>query len=327
MSFQGRAWYNLLRMNHKEDPTTEVENWQIADYRSSPVSELFKSLKDLGLHLDVDSILLYTEKCTCPEELAECLLGDADDVDKLERSYLILFELWRRLCTHKQSLSIFCDELDVQIELYDSGSENDDLLIQMLTELEDILDKQADEGENPKIMFKLISSFLAHDLETFLYDFSTRQIEAQNDVVASELVDGYYAYVQDEMWSDFLRVRLVALADYSEATTLLQRLLEKIQDEPNLDLLFEILRYLTYEEEIPLFYNVFELSENLLEKEEDFHTMLEIIANYFNALDREEEDLINEMMERRKNEDCEKQFQIADPDLLKIKKLLETISV
>lgn len=327
MSFQGRAWYNLLRMNKQQDPEMQVEDWQIADYRTIPVSRLFDGLKELGVNLDADSFQLYTEKSSCPEELAEILLGDQEDVEKLERSYLILFELWRRLCSHKQSLSVFCDELDCQIEYFDKGAENDDLLLEMLTELDDILDKQADEGESPKMMFKLLSTFLAHDLENFIYDFAIKQLESQNDVGASELVDGFYPYVQDEKWFDFIKVRLVALADPEEACVLLNHLLDKIHEEPDIDLLFEILRYLTYHEEVPLFFNVFELAENLLEKEEDFHDLLEIVRDYMNVLDREEESLIETIIKKRSAEDKEKQFKIDDADLLQVKKLIELLSV
>lgn len=326
MSFEGRAFYNLLRMGDTEEYIKDIKEWQILNYRALKTSELFSLLEKEDLHLNPDSFLLYTEKCSSPEEIVDALLADQEDLEKLDRAYLVVFELWRRLCKDKQSLSVFCDELDYQIQKYDDEEGDEECLQEMLTELENILDQNVDDGEDPKTVFQLISNFLAHDLEDFIYDFAVAQLDQDNAVYASELIDGFYDYLEDPSWLDFLRACLVAPVDPEEATRMISRLLEQLQENPDLDLFFEILRYLIYQEEIPLFYHVFELIEPLLEKEEDFQDLLEVLADYFSTLDKDkEEKKIRTILEKRVVIDKEREFMIQDSDFLELKKMVNTI--
>lgn len=322
MSFHGRAWYNLLRMNHKENPNLDAVSWQIADYRAFSKEELFKKLKSLGIHLNEESFFLYTEKCASPEELVECLLADANDSEKMEKAYVILFELWRTLCPEKQTLSIFCDELDSIIEKFDETDLGREEIEQALIDLENVLDTNVDRGEDPKKVFQYVCSFLAHDLESFLYDFASLQIDAGEDLYASELVDGFYKYVEDPLWFDFIRVKLIALVDSEEAIIVLQRLLEQLQEQPDLDLLFEALSYVKDEEEIPLFFQVFDIAQSFVQIEGEFHQLLEIVAEYMRILDREvEEKLVRNILTKRKGYSPEKAFASTDKDLQELKKL------
>lgn len=326
MSFEGRAFYNLLRMDGAEEFLAQAREWQTADYRAWSTKELFVALQKEGVHLNPDSFLLYTEQCESPEEVTDVLLGDQEDEDKLEKSYLLIFELWRRLCVDKQSLSVFCDELDHQMRLYEQEEENEEVLQEMLTQLENILDQNADKGEDPKILFELVTNFLAHDLEDFIYDFAAAQLDEGRDVYASELVDGFYDYLETPLWLDFLKARLLATVDVEEATMMIGRLLEQLQENPDLDLLFEMLRCLIYQEEIPLFYHVFELIEPLLEREGDFQDLLEVMMDYFNTLDREEEERkVSAILAKRERIDKEREFMMQDVDFQELKKLVNTI--
>src|SRR5689334_10234204 len=153
MKFQDKALYNLLRMNWLEDPRLEVKPWQVEDYRKFTTEELFAKLQALGLNLSQKNFSAYAEDCDSPEDLAECLWIRDEDMEGYDKSYLLIFELWRRLFTDKQSLSIFCDELDYRIE-----KQNAEKIQESLTELEDILDENADQGENPQKVFKMVSS-------------------------------------------------------------------------------------------------------------------------------------------------------------------------
>ena len=176
MSFEGRAFYNLLRMDGAEEYLKDIKDWQILNYRALKLSELFQLLEKEGVHLNPDSFQLYAEKCVSPEEIVDTLLADQEDIEKLDRAYLVIFELWRRLCKDKQSLSVFCDELDYQIEKYDNEEGDEEVMQEMLTELESILDQSVDGGEDPKVIFQVISDFVAHDLEDFIYDFASAQL-------------------------------------------------------------------------------------------------------------------------------------------------------
>ena len=231
--------------------------------------------------------------------------------------------MWRRFCKDEQSLSIFCDELDYQIDQHDRGVENDEILQELLDELENILDQTADHGEDPQKVFELVAALIAHNIESFIYTFASEQVDKGNDVYASELVDGFYEYFEDKMWLDFLKVRFVAMADPKEAIVMLELLLEKLQDVPDLDLCFEVLYYLIYQEDIPLFYTVLKKTEALLEKEEDFQDLLEIVVEYLSTLDKEvEEDKIRALLKKRMHLEKEKAFDLKDNDMKELNKVL-----
>jgi hypothetical protein len=323
MSFEGRAFYNLLRLQEAESAIS-VKPWQVLDYRTVEDNELFHLLEKLGVVLTVKTYKSYAQTCSSPEELAQIILGEEADIEKREKVYLLIFEMWRRFCRDEQSLSIFCDELDCQIDLHDRGDENDEVLQELLTEFENILDQTADHGEVPQQVFQLVTALIAHNIESFIYTFASEQVDKGNDVYASELVDGFYEYFEDKAWLDFLRIRFVAMADPKEATLMLQHLLEKIQEAPDLDLFFEILYYLIYQEDIPLFYSVFKKIETLLEKEEDFQDLLEIIVEYLSTLDKEaEENKIRALLKKRIHLEKEKEFNLKDLDLQELNKILK----
>ncbi len=326
MTFLGRAYYNLLGFDLIDNTDVKPKEWQEIDYRSYKISELFEGLNNLGLKIDPDSYLQYSESCDSPEDLVELVLeGEAND-EYIEKVYLIVFELWRRLCKDKQSLSIFCDELDFKFQRFEEGEEVSESLQMMLGELEDILDQSVDEGEDPKDTFRLVSAYLAHNLEDFIYAFSSHQIDEGNDLFASEIVDGFYEYIDHRVWFDFLRIRLVALADPKEAGVMLQYLLEYLHEAPDLDLLFEVLRFLTYTEEVPLFYHVFELAIHLIEFESEFQDLLEISMNYLNSLDCEmEEDMIKAILSKRENYPEDQIVKIDDEDLQKVKEVVSSV--
>ena len=322
MSFEGRAFYNLLRMQEAETSIV-VKPWQALDYRGVKENELFHSLEKLDVFLTPKTYKSYAQTCSSPEELAQIILGEEDDAERREKVYLLLFEMWRRFCKDEQSLSIFCDELDYQIDQHDRGVENDEILQELLTELENILDQTADHGEDPQKVFELVAALIAHNIESFIYTFASEQVDKGNDVYASELVDGFYEYFEDKMWLDFLKVRFVAMADPKEAIVMLELLLEKIQEVPDLDLCFEILYYLIYQEDVPLFYTVLKKTEALLEKEEDFQDLLEIVVEYLSTLDKEvEEDKVRLLLKKRMHLEKEKAFDLKDSDMQELNKVL-----
>lgn len=326
MAFLGRAYYNLLGLNLIDNTKTSVKDWQQINYRDYKISELFERLKTLGLNLDPDSYLQLSESCDSPEDLVELLLNDEKNEDYLEQVYLVIFELWRRLCKDKQSLSIFCDELDYQFHKFEDGEDNSETLQMMLGELENILDQSVDEGESPKEIFRLVSAYLAHSLEDFIYIFSSYQIDEGNDLFASEIVDGFYEYIEHRIWFDFLRIRLVSLADPKEAGIMLQHLLDYLHEAPDLDLIFEVLSFLIYTEEIPLFFQVFELAAHLIENEEEFEQLLEISCDYLNSLDSEgEEAKIRAIINKRSDYPKEQLVKIDDEDLQAVKEIVSSV--
>jgi hypothetical protein len=291
-SLPTKALYNMLRINWLDDPALKIEQWKVEDYRILSLETLFGRLKSLGLSLDEKSLLHFAENCDSPEDLVECLWLDPDDLEGQDRAYLLFFELWRRLLPDKRCLSIFCDELDHRINLYDHDELiDDDPILEILSELEDILDTHVDRGADPKETFQTVSEYCANDLENFIYDFLKDLINSGNELTASELLDGFYQYISDVKWFDFLRVRLVAVADEEKAHRMMQRLLEQLQEEPDLDLILEIVEYLSHAGNIANFVKVVKQMTGLIDTEEHFQDLLASVAEFYRCMDREEKSI------------------------------------
>lgn len=294
MQIEKKALYNSLRMNWLRDPSVETQSWQVEDYRAMPVQQLFDRLRLLELCLDRVSFLALAENVDTPEELADDLLAESDfDAVKQDQVYLLVFELWRRLVPEKQSLSIFCDELDHQIDLYDrklaDGAES---IQDVLGRFAVILDENTDEGEEPHNIFATISKGCAHDVEVFLYDFIADQIDNKNDSYALELLEDFTPYVQNEKWFDLLKMRLISFSDMSEAETLIKKISQGIIAQPDLEYNLEVLSVLVQVDapaDVFRFFLAHSLS--IIASEEDFQDILSLSADYFHFQDQDQKEL------------------------------------
>ncbi len=313
METRGRALYNLIQMNWQEDPSLPVQDWQTADYRSLETEKLFQRLKSLGISLDEEHLLAYGESVSSPEELTETL-WTYDDLTKFDQVYLLLFELWRRLLPEKQSLSIFCDQLDYLIDLYDQDQlEDEELLQEAIADLERILDEHVDEGGDPKQVFIEISLYCAHDLESFIYDFISDQIDQENHLYASEILDAFESYFEEKKWFDFLHMRLIANADLDEANRILAGLLQSQSKQPDLEFLLDIARFLIHQGAIPYFIETVSKARPLIQAEQDFQELLAIATQFYRLLDREEKaEKVYEMLKGRQKIPLEKEIASSD---------------
>ncbi len=288
MSFKGKAFFNLLKMAHSEDPNSKVKSWQLMEYRGENIENLWMRLVKLGLTIDEKTFMAYADTCDSPEELIDCLWLDEGQEDDYQEAYLIIFEIWRRLLPKKQSLSLFGDELDRVIFLYDKGELNDEENLQnLLTELENILDQCADAGTEPEEVFEMISQYCAHDIETFLYDYIIEQMDRGDETYASELLDGFYDYVSDKRWFEFLRARLFSLSDSEESDYLLLGLVEQQEEDRDLELCFEICKFLVNKGDKTIFYKAANLLLEIIQKEEDLKGFLDMLAEFHRCLDQD----------------------------------------
>ncbi|MCB1110303.1 MAG: hypothetical protein KDK64_04925 [Chlamydiia bacterium] len=327
MTYQGRALYNLLQMNFKQNPAMDAEAWQVENYRELSQEELFQRLEKLEIFLSEENFLLYVDECDSPEDLADCLYLE-EDFEKHEQVYLCVFELWRRLAPHKQSLSLFVDELDHLIERYEEGElEVEEDLQVALTSFQSILDDNIDEGGEAKEGYHFFSAFSCHDLEVFIYEYISHQIDAENDLYASELLDGFYPYIDNERWFDLLRARLVTATNLEEGRVMVDRLITSLKEEPELYLLFEVLHYLIHIEDTEQFQMAYLQALDAIETQEDLRELLTLTAEYFNASEKEkEETLVNEILEKQKG--CDLQESVAkDAEPLQVLKELVTLSL
>ena len=318
MEAERRALYTSLRMNWQLDPSLAVEPWQVEDYRSLPLDKIFERLRLQDVHLDKNTFIQFADSFESPEELSEHLLDDADvDYATHDQIYLLVFELWRRLLPEKPCLTIFCDELDHQINNYDSGKTIDLEAIQdVLAQLQVVLDENTDQGIDPVVAFETISVGCANDLESFLYDFIAEQMEADNDSYASELLDDFAPYVKEVKWFDFLRARIQAENDPFASDILLHQLIEEAEAEPELEFNLEMLAFLVAAGDHSDFVALVHKSVPLLLTEEDFQDLLSVCADFYHRLDREQgEAFIQEILKKRSKIALYKPFDPSDPDV------------
>lgn len=325
MELERRALYNALRMNWLLDPSTEVEPWQVEDYRVMSFEMIFDRLKEKGITLDRAHFVAMAEDHLTPEELTEELLDETDaDAKEQDQIYLLVFELWRRLVPEKPCLSVFCDELDYQIHLYDKGQVSSVESIQdVLANLEVILDENADEGADPVVIFESICSGCANDIETFLYDFIAEQIDNENYSYASDLLDGFGDYVKDVKWFDFLRTRLTAANDAKGANHLISQLAEEAAEENDIEYNLEILAFMVEAGERQVFTMLVNRTVPLLETEEDFFDLLTICADFFHRLDLEQiENKLQRLVASRNKNHFDKDMDLNDPQIAELLKII-----
>ena len=325
MQLKGKALFNLLRISWLEDRTADVKPWQVEDLRDVDIQELFSRLKKLGLILDEQAFYLYAENCNSPEELVDYIWIEEEEIERRDQTYLLLFELWRRLIPDKLCLSVFCDELDQLIELYDKGAlENEEALQNATGILEDILDDAFDQEGDSKKVFNEVASYCAHDLERFIFDYISDQILSGNETYSSELIDAFADYISDRRQFNLLRARLLALYDLEESNILYSRVLEELREEPDLELNLLVAESLIHHGDVRLFMQAVQQALPLLKTEEEFQNLLAMIAEYYRCLDRDEEESIvkNLLSDRSSRHSPEAPIQPADETLVRIAHLI-----
>ncbi|MBA3816646.1 MAG: hypothetical protein H0X29_09060 [Parachlamydiaceae bacterium] len=312
-------------MNWVMDPTIDVEPWQVEDYRSLPIDEIFERLDDKSIHLDKMTFIAFADNVDSPEDLADGLLEDSkEDVASHDQVYLMIFELWRRLLPEKPSLSIFCDELDQQIHLCDSGQvKNIEPIQDALANLQVILDENYDEGADPIEAFNCIDDGCANNVESFLYDYIAEQIDNGNNSYAIELLDGFSGYMREAKWFDFLRARVLSSTDPIEANKMMQRLITKAVKDPNFEYNLELLSFLVSVGEKETFDRLVKISLPLIQLEEDFQDLVAISADFFHRLDRESvENTLQNILNMREKIPLYKNFDPKDPQLASFVKVI-----
>jgi hypothetical protein len=307
-----KALYNLLRIQVRDDRTVPHEKWAVEDLRICKTEDLFDRLALKGVHLDPAQFLFFADSVDTPEDLTDVLLSDADQPDQHDPLYLIIFELWRRLLPQKSSLSIFCDELDHLIELYDADKmDNDEPLQDSLANFLEILEQNTDVGIREREVFASIEPYCAHNIEDFLYDFISDVLDAQNLRYASELIEGFAPYIPAPIWFEILAARLEAFTNPEEAN---ERIGNILKLKPDLSALLEILRVLSTAGDHVLFINAAKQTLPLLETEEDFREMALLVSDYYRLLDQDApEQAIEKLMQKRKSRSDALNPQ--DPDL------------
>lgn len=320
-TIERRALYNLLRMNWLSEPTLVVDTWQVEDYRLLPIAVLFNRLKEFNICLDQISFTGYAYECDSPEDLTDHLVGDRDfSLPQEDQVYLIVFELWRRLVSEKPSFSIVCNELDYQINLYDEHQLNDPLALQnALTKFAQMLDENADEGIPSKDVLNLISNYCANDIETFLYDFISEQIEVGNEAYVRELLDEFRSHFKGDKWFKLIEIRLSDPVNHKFSQRVIEEIVEENLNGEDLGFNLEFLAILSEKRFSPFFFLVLRQTLPLVKREEDFQDLLSLVIEFFYEVNLEQQgDFFQGLLEKRTKIPSEKEVSSQDPDMVEL---------
>lgn len=326
MDIERRALYTALRLSWLADPSIQVEPWQVENYREMSLPLIFSRIKHLGYHLDKESFNALAESYESPEDLVDELTAD-DEIEpkKEDQLYLLIFELWRRFEKEKPSISIFCDELDHQIHLYDQGSLKSFEEIQdLFSKLQVILEENSEEGADPESILQMIGQGCANDIEGFLYDFIAEQIESGNYPYAHDLLESFSEYTSDKKWFDLLKVRLIANTDPRQAPTALEALSEVAMESTDLEFCLEVLSESVYEGDKELFAQLVKHCIPLLQCEEDLQDLALTCIEFLRLLDKDaEKETLESALKGREKIPESHPFSSKDPIT---KLLIETLS-
>lgn len=308
-----------------EDPSVEVQTWQVEDYRSLPDEEIFSRLENLGFPLNYELFLNASYSFDTPEDFSDHITeGKSISERSRDQVFLLIFELWRRFTPEKLSLSIFCDELDRQISLFDKGElESDESMQDVITHLQAILDENIDDGAKPTEVFQVVSVNCYHNLEDFLYDYILLQMELGNESYATELVEGFGIYLKGSKWFELLQIRLVALSDVEEAVEQLKKVIHKALKEDDFEFNLDILSFMAQIGDEKEFVKLVKKTIPLLEIEEDFQDMLKICRDYYHFLDLDEKELqIKQILEKRHSIPLIQFLEKNDPQIAALIKII-----
>lgn len=289
------------------------------ELRKSSISSLFEELKHVGIPLDEKGFEILSKSYDNPEEMALDLCIDNPEA---HASLLpIIYEAWRRLCPEKYTISLFGKELDYLIENYENGTlENPEDLYQALAQLQNLLEENSEESD----AFSLVQEYVDYDLEGFLYVFILNEIELNEVAYAHDLIEGFFPFVSEKIWFEYLLARVLILEDIEEGYEKIEELLEsKLKDEKNLDLNLEILLFLAESGNHSLFLQLAWQTSEYLETEEDFLDFAEIIEQHYRTLDIETlSQTIKKILNSRTPRPLNMPLSHDDPDLLQIHKVL-----
>jgi hypothetical protein len=324
MKIQTKALYNLLRFTSLNNPNIKVKPWQIENLRKISLNELFEKLHKLNIYLDQKSFKEYAKNADSPEELLEIIAFEIEDIDHKDQIYLIIFEIFRRLCIEKQCITIFADDLDNEIFLYDNDELTTDENIQdMLSILKNLLDESTDKGLSSKEAMDAFLKNLAHDFENFLFDYIKDQIDSKNYLYAQELIDNFYIYLKKTIYFDFLKAMTFEEEDITKTNEILNKVIFRLIDNFDLDLAFRVLDYMVDAADRNLFLKLLKLISINITTEEEFSYLMKLSLDFFSRLDNEKnENKILSILNKRNKISPKKEIQKNDKDFLEFLKIL-----
>jgi hypothetical protein len=323
MLLQRRALYNLLQLPQENSEVIEsLEPWQIEDYRKLSDQQIIQTIEKLGINIpSLDGFATLADSFESPDEMTEAVARELEE-KKQDQLYLNLFELWRRHLPEKRCPSVFCDELDYQIREFSRDPDNQaEEMEDILNYFLQILDSHIDEGADPQALFNTFQTYCATSLEGFLFQYIIREIEGGDYEYATDLVQGFYPYINNPLWFNYLMARAQMFEDPKEGTDILAQVIEQVED---LELAEEILLYLSKERNHPLFCALCQKILSLIKQEEEFQEFLECVHLHFQQMELHEPVReIAALIEARQKKRATTPLTRTDPGLKSIHALIE----
>ena len=120
-----------------------------------------------------------------------------------------------------------------------------------------------------------------------------------------------------------LRAQLLALYDLEESNIFYERILEELDEDPDLEIILLIAENLTRHGNVRLFMRAVKQAVPLLNSEEELQNLLTMIAQYYRCLDRDEEEkMIRELLESRSLLSLDAPVNLSDKAVVQISHLI-----
>ncbi len=256
------------------NPEVNHEDWMVEDLRSVSLDLLFCRLVEHNIRLDKKSFLNFADQMESPEELAEVLTDEGKSPKEEDQIYLLTFELWRRLLPERSSLSILCDELDHQIDIYYQGQWSSHLQ-ELVDELSNVLDDYLDASIKPKSAIETVQQYCSYDLELFLYDFILDILDYGSFKEAKEYFDEFFSYYAKSIRFAYLDARFSE--DFKVMKKKISDLLDRDIEE---DFLLDILDFLSEIGSEALFSKGLKFALKSVKTKEDFIDLIPFLEKY-----------------------------------------------
>lgn len=327
MELGTKALYNALKFRTLENEPVKELTWQISDLRALSLDALFHDLIKLGFNLDKQIFLVYAEECDSPEDMVELLADhqeDEEDPEQLDRIYLILFELWRRLVPERPSISILCDELDRAIYAYDTGEEDSAAIWDALEPVLEIVQSSVDQGMKIDEAYRAIEANCAHDLRRFFTDFILDLLDSGSLQDAEDLFARLKPYFEKNPWTWLIEARFIVKQRPADARALLRKAIataEKLSYPT--EFFVEAAQALRWIEDDSLLTSILDGGYRSIHSHSDGCTYLELLSDAvsfydLDSLEREVQELVKK---------SEKPFKPTgtDPFMVQIQSLAQAI--
>ncbi len=255
-----KAIYNniLFCNQHPDlDPSlATISEWKKKNWREVPLEALFRELSELGVEFDKAHFLVWADESDSPEDLLILITPDEveeGDTEYLDRLYLIIFELWRRLIPERRPLSIIGDDIDHALIAYESlWHEEDEMaqisireqLIRLFLEYTRLLQATCDQyQENEEVddildlqryttpahaIFAMTQPFFVHDISRSLFDFILEELSHDTYPDLMPLVEGIMPFILPSTWSMCMKAHILWYEEDERAMALAKDALKLI---------------------------------------------------------------------------------------------------